>query len=82
MLRVKCGIKDGIRNSWYSVFHAIKDLAEWGTLPYTGVIDRPDLQELMLSLMDEGAIVNNVPVTGYEEKEGWSHIKYPKIFWI
>lgn len=24
-----CGIKDGIRNSWYSVFGAIKNLAEW-----------------------------------------------------
>lgn len=32
----KCGIKDGMRNSWYSVFNAIKDLAEWNTLPYTG----------------------------------------------
>jgi zeaxanthin epoxidase len=32
-----CGIKDGIRNRWYSVFEAIKNLAEWNSLPYTGV---------------------------------------------
>lgn len=44
----KCGIKDGIRNTWYSVFEAITNLAEWNTLPYTGVIDRPDLQEILL----------------------------------
>jgi 2-polyprenyl-6-methoxyphenol hydroxylase-like FAD-dependent oxidoreductase len=44
----KCGIKDGIRNTWYSVFDAITNLAEWNTLPYTGVIDRPDLQEILL----------------------------------
>lgn len=44
----KCGIKDGIRNTWYSVFEAITNLAEWNNLPYTGVIDRPDLQEILL----------------------------------
>ena len=48
----KCGIKDGIRNTWYSVFEAITNLAEWNTLPYTGVIDRPDLQEILLDKVD------------------------------
>jgi zeaxanthin epoxidase len=66
----KCGIKDGIRNSWYSVFDAIKNLAEWNSLPYTGVIDRPDLQEILLSNMKEGTILNSMGIDGYEEKKG------------
>ena len=66
----KCGIKDGIRNSWYSVFNAIKDLAEWNTLPYTGVIDRPDLQEILLNNVKPGTIVNSKPITSYTENKG------------
>lgn len=61
----KCGIKDGMRNSWYSIFNAIKDLAEWNTLPYTGVIDRPDLQEILLRNMKEGAVVNSMSIQKY-----------------
>ena len=29
--------QDGIRNSWYSIFDAITNLAEWNDLPYTGM---------------------------------------------
>mmetsp|Transcript_5529 Transcript_5529/g.12180 ORF Transcript_5529/g.12180 Transcript_5529/m.12180 type:complete len:549 (+) Transcript_5529:177-1823(+) len=65
----KCGIKDGIRNEWYSVFDAITNLAEWNTLPYTGVIDRPDLQEVLQRNMKEGSIVNNMGVDSYYEHE-------------
>jgi zeaxanthin epoxidase len=64
----KCGIKDGIRNSWYSVFEAIKNLAEWNTLPYTGVIDRPDLQEVLLGSMSEGTVKNSMAITSYAEQ--------------
>lgn len=46
------GIKDGIRTQWYTKFDAITKMAEYFKLPYTGVIDRPDLQELLL---DEGS---------------------------
>ena len=66
----KCGIKDGMRNSWYSVFGAIKDLAEWNTLPYTGVIDRPDLQEILLNNMKNGTVINSMKVAKYIENEG------------
>jgi 2-polyprenyl-6-methoxyphenol hydroxylase-like FAD-dependent oxidoreductase len=67
----KCGIKDGIRNEWYSVFDAITNLAEWNTLPYTGVIDRPDLQEILLNAMKPGTVVNNMGVSEYiENKDG------------
>lgn len=63
----KCGIKDGIRNSWYIIFDAIKNLAEWNDLPYTGVIDRPDLQEILLKNIKEGTVVNNKPIKSYSE---------------
>eukprot|EP01036_Dinobryon_divergens_P026799 gene26799-35486_t len=63
----KCGIKDGIRNNWYSVFEAIKNLAEWNTLPYTGVIDRPDLQEILLRNMKEGTILNSKGISTFVE---------------
>eukprot|EP00904_Undaria_pinnatifida_P002278 jgi/Undpi1/12050/HiC_scaffold_4.g01749.m1 len=38
------GIKDGIRTEWYCKFDAITQMADMYKLPYTGVIDRPDLQ--------------------------------------
>ena len=64
----KCGIKDGIRNTWYSVFDAITNLAKWNDLPYTGVIDRPDLQEILLGAMKEGTVLNNMGLTSYEQQ--------------
>lgn len=63
----KCGIKDGIRNTWYSIFDAIKNLAEWNQLPYTGVIDRPDLQEVLLNSIKPGTVINSKPITSYTE---------------
>jgi len=66
----KCGIKDGIRNSWYSIFDAITNLAEWNDLPYTGVIDRPDLQEILLDNMQEGTVLNSKAITSYTEHSG------------
>ena len=66
----KCGIKDGIRNTWYSVFDAITNLAEWNVLPYTGVIDRPDLQEVLLSNIKEGTVINSMGVKKYTENKG------------
>ena len=58
----KCGIKDGVRNEWYNVFDAITNLAKWFNLPYTGVIDRPDLQEILLDNMEEGRVLNSKPI--------------------
>lgn len=63
----KCGIKDGIRNEWYSVFDAIKNLAKWGSLPYTGVIDRPDLQEILLGQIKPGVVYNSMSIDEYVE---------------
>lgn len=39
------GIKDGVRTEWYANFN-LKEPAQKRGLPYTGVIDRPDLQEI------------------------------------
>jgi len=64
------GIKDGIRSEWYTKFDAITIAADEGKIPYTGVINRPDLQEIMLKHV--GKCVNNgKKVTGYENlKDG------------
>lgn len=65
----KCGIKDGIRNEWYSVFEAITNLAEWNDLPYTGVIDRPDLQEILLANMEPDTVKNNMGISEYMQND-------------
>lgn len=65
----KCGIKDGIRNDWYSVFDAITNLAKWNELPFTGVIDRPDLQEILLDNMKPGTVVNSKAITKYVQND-------------
>ena len=65
----RCGIKDGIRNEWYSIFDAITNLAKWNSLPYTGVIDRPDLQEILIKSLDDGRLKNSMPISKYFENE-------------
>lgn len=59
-----------MRNEWYSIFHAIRNLAEWNSLPYTGVIDRPDLQEILVRNMKEGTILNGMGINSYKQHEG------------
>mmetsp|Transcript_21029 Transcript_21029/g.27625 ORF Transcript_21029/g.27625 Transcript_21029/m.27625 type:complete len:524 (+) Transcript_21029:103-1674(+) len=59
------GIKDGIRSEWYTKFDAITIAADEGKLPYTGVINRPDLQEIMLEHIGD-CIHNGRKVAGYE----------------
>lgn len=66
----RCGIKDGFRNEWYAVFDAITNLAKWRTLPYTGVIDRPDLQEILLKNMKPGTVLNSMEVKSYQQNDG------------
>jgi len=54
----------------------LKECADLYGLPYTGVIDRPDLQETLLeecarlSPKDMGFITNGNPVTGYTDMPG------------
>jgi zeaxanthin epoxidase len=41
------GIKDGIRDEWYAKFD-LASPAEARNMPYTGLIERPDLQQIYL----------------------------------
>ena len=54
---------------WYLEF-PLKQCADFFELPYTGVIDRPDLQEILLDecrQLKADFIVNGAPVTSYEQ---------------
>lgn len=53
---------------WFVKF-PLKECADLFGLPYTGVINRPDLQEILIDeckALKEDFIVNGNPVTGYE----------------
>ena len=60
------GIKDGIRTEWYAKFD-LKSPAADRNMPFTGVIDRPDLQEIYLSSLPEGTVQNGAGVVSYEQ---------------
>lgn len=60
------GIKDGIRSEWYSKFD-LKTPAEVRNMPYTGVIERPDLQEIYLQALPPGTVQNGDGVEKYEK---------------
>lgn len=64
------GIKDGIRTEWYCKFDAITQMADMFNLPYTGVIDRPDLQAVLMDDIGEGVVFNSQTVVGYENTDG------------
>jgi zeaxanthin epoxidase len=62
------GIKDGIRTVWYTKFEAITKAAEFFSLPYTGVVDRPDLQELLLEeIGGDSTVKRDCAVERYEQ---------------
>merc|ERR1719253_2308013 len=46
------GIKDGIRNEWYAKFDLESPASSRG-LPYTCVVERPELQEIMMRRTSE-----------------------------
>merc|ERR1719491_208775 len=59
------GIKDGIRNEWYSKFD-LASPAEERNMPYTGVIERPDLQQIFLNSIPDGVVRNSNGVKTYK----------------
>mmetsp|Transcript_11338 Transcript_11338/g.16993 ORF Transcript_11338/g.16993 Transcript_11338/m.16993 type:complete len:549 (+) Transcript_11338:145-1791(+) len=59
------GIKDGIRNEWYAKFD-LATPAEQRQMAYTGVIERPNLQEIYLKNLSEGVVQNGDGVMSYE----------------
>jgi len=58
------GIKDGIRTEWYAQFD-LKSPAQRRGMPYTGVIDRPDLQEIFLESLPANTVQNGDGVASY-----------------
>lgn len=58
------GIKDGIRNDWYALFD-LESPAEKRHMPYTGVIERPELQEIYLNNLPGGTVMNGDAVSSY-----------------
>lgn len=61
------GIKDGVRDEYYAKFD-LKTPAEVRGMPFTCVIDRPDLQEILLSRIKDN--VNNGKEVATYEVEG------------
>lgn len=65
------GIKDGIRNEWYAKFD-LSTPAEVRNMPYTGVIERPDLQDIYLNNLPKGIVQNGDGIEKYElNKNGY-----------
>lgn len=65
------GIKDGIRNEWYAKFDLGGPARDRG-MPYTGVIERPDLQNIFLEALPKGIVSNGDGVASYEENSDGS----------
>ena len=65
------GIKDGLRDDWYATFD-LKTPAKDRNMPYTGVIERPDLQEIYLSNLPDGTMMNGDGLESYVvNREGY-----------
>mmetsp|Transcript_11354 Transcript_11354/g.32702 ORF Transcript_11354/g.32702 Transcript_11354/m.32702 type:complete len:546 (-) Transcript_11354:46-1683(-) len=58
------GIKDGIRTEWYAKFD-LASPAEARNMPYTGVIERPDLQDIYLKNLPKGTVQNGDGLVTY-----------------
>lgn len=59
------GIKDGIRDEWYAKFD-LKSPAESRGMPFTCVVERPELQEILMRRTGEN-IINGAGVESYSE---------------
>ena len=70
----KNGIKDGIRDEWYAMFD-LKSPAEDRNMPYTGVIERPDLQQIYLDKLPKEMVQNGDGVISYETNDNGYGVK-------
>lgn len=68
------GIKDGIRNDWYAKFD-LSSPAESRDMPFTGVIDRPDLQQIYLEELPKGVVMNGDGVASYTRNKNGHGVK-------
>merc|ERR1719174_3070105 len=60
------GIKDGIRDEWYAKFD-LKTPAETRDMPFTCVVERPELQEILMRRTSHN-IRNDAPVVSYRDE--------------
>jgi len=58
------GIKDGLRDEWYAKFDLATPAAKRG-MPYTGVIERPDLQQILLDSLGDDVVSNGRGIASY-----------------
>lgn len=63
------GIKDGIRDEWYAMFD-LKTPAAMREMPYTCVVERPDLQQILLDRLAPGVVNNGAAVKHYVQENG------------
>jgi len=70
----KNGIKDGIRDDWYAMFD-LATPAEDRDMPYTGVIERPDLQQIYLDALPPGVVQNGDGIERYETNSNGHGVK-------
>merc|ERR1712194_275887 len=68
------GIKDGIRTEWYAKFD-LKNPALGRNMPLTGVIDRPDLQQIYLNALPDGMVQNGDGVASYVTNQNGHGLK-------
>jgi len=68
------GIKDGIRDEWYAKFD-LAGPAEARDMPYTGVIERPDLQDIFLKSLPKDIVQNGDGVVSYETNSDGHGVK-------
>ena len=62
------GIKDGIRDEWYAKFD-LKTPAKERNMPYTCVVERPDLQDILLKRVSHN-MRNGASVETYHQTPG------------
>lgn len=60
------GLVDGLRGEWYCRFDVMEWCADTMGLLYTGVVDRPDLQDALVAPLPEGMLLHSKEVTGYK----------------
>jgi len=68
------GIKDGIRTEWYAKFD-LKNPAIDRNMPFTGVIERPDLQQIYLNALPKGMVQNGDGVARYVTNQNGHGVK-------
>merc|ERR1719424_1987381 len=58
------GIKDGLRDEWYAKFD-LESPAARREMPFTGVIERPDLQQILLDGLGDDVVSNGRGIASY-----------------